>query len=78
MNEEENHARNGVTDCPESRNEENHKDIMLWDSSRYAKVVLRFLRVDNQGLLETKNLIFGWGNLRFECRDNVRLGKSSF
>ncbi|KAD5802991.1 hypothetical protein E3N88_14351 [Mikania micrantha] len=44
MNVGENRARNGVTDCPESRNEENFKDIMFWDYSRYAKVVLGFLR----------------------------------
>ncbi|KAD2805462.1 hypothetical protein E3N88_38839 [Mikania micrantha] len=46
MNVGENRVRNGVTDCPESRNEENYKDIMLWDSSRYAKYP-KYLRVPN-------------------------------
>ncbi|KAD4983017.1 hypothetical protein E3N88_19688 [Mikania micrantha] len=32
----ENRAQNGVTDCPESRNEENFQSIELLDSSRYA------------------------------------------
>ncbi|KAD4585961.1 hypothetical protein E3N88_23562 [Mikania micrantha] len=36
----ENRARNGVTDCPESRNEENYKDIMFWNSSRSAKPLM--------------------------------------
>ncbi|KAD6453492.1 hypothetical protein E3N88_08197 [Mikania micrantha] len=34
MNVGENRARNGVTDCPESRNEENFQSIELLDSSR--------------------------------------------
>ncbi|KAD6796593.1 hypothetical protein E3N88_07489 [Mikania micrantha] len=36
MNVGENRAQNGVTDCPESRNEENFQSIELLDSSRYA------------------------------------------
>ncbi|KAD1625206.1 hypothetical protein E3N88_42527 [Mikania micrantha] len=34
MNVGGNRARNGVTDCPESRNEENFQSIELLDSSR--------------------------------------------
>ncbi|KAD6119437.1 hypothetical protein E3N88_10708 [Mikania micrantha] len=37
MNVGENRARNGVTDCPESRNEENFQSIELLDSSRHQK-----------------------------------------
>ncbi|KAD2171602.1 hypothetical protein E3N88_41704 [Mikania micrantha] len=44
MNVGENRARNGVTDCPESRNEENFQSMELLDSSRYAKERLRILR----------------------------------
>ncbi|KAD4584929.1 hypothetical protein E3N88_22530 [Mikania micrantha] len=36
MNVGENRVRNGVTDCPESRNEEIFQNIELLDSSRYA------------------------------------------
>ncbi|KAD7477741.1 hypothetical protein E3N88_00877 [Mikania micrantha] len=42
MNVCENRARNGVTDCPESRNEENFQSIELLDSSRK---VAGFIRV---------------------------------
>ncbi|KAD7117246.1 hypothetical protein E3N88_04514 [Mikania micrantha] len=34
MNVGENRAQNGVTDCPESRNEENFQSIELLDSPR--------------------------------------------
>ncbi|KAD5960996.1 hypothetical protein E3N88_12469 [Mikania micrantha] len=44
MNVGENRARNGITDCPESRNEENFQSIGLLDSSRYATERLRTLR----------------------------------
>ncbi|KAD3640254.1 hypothetical protein E3N88_29477 [Mikania micrantha] len=39
MNVGENRARNGVTDCPESRNEENFQSIELLDSSRIILLV---------------------------------------
>ncbi|KAD4585243.1 hypothetical protein E3N88_22844 [Mikania micrantha] len=44
VNVGENRARNGVTDCPESRNEEKFKSMELLDSSRYATKWLRILR----------------------------------
>ncbi|KAD6454595.1 hypothetical protein E3N88_09301 [Mikania micrantha] len=43
MNVGENRARNGVTGCPESKNEEKFLSIELLDSSRYAKDGLRVL-----------------------------------
>ncbi|KAD3337549.1 hypothetical protein E3N88_33069 [Mikania micrantha] len=39
MNVGGNRARNGVTDCPESRNEENFQSIELLDSSRIILLV---------------------------------------
>ncbi|KAD1495154.1 hypothetical protein E3N88_42730 [Mikania micrantha] len=39
----ENRAQNGVTDCPESRNEENFQSMEFLGSSRYAKERLRIL-----------------------------------
>ncbi|KAD3640516.1 hypothetical protein E3N88_29739 [Mikania micrantha] len=45
MNVGENRAQNGVTDCPESRNEENFQSMELPNSSRYATERLRTLRV---------------------------------
>ncbi|KAD6454275.1 hypothetical protein E3N88_08981 [Mikania micrantha] len=44
MNVGENRARNRVTDCPESRNEEKSQSMELLDSSRYATERLRILR----------------------------------
>ncbi|KAD4584981.1 hypothetical protein E3N88_22582 [Mikania micrantha] len=44
VNVGENRARNGVTDCPESRNEENFQSMELLDSSRYATERLMILR----------------------------------
>ncbi|KAD1768272.1 hypothetical protein E3N88_42323 [Mikania micrantha] len=44
VNVGENRARNGVTDCPESRNEEKFQRMELLDSSRYATERLRILR----------------------------------
>ncbi|KAD3336304.1 hypothetical protein E3N88_31823 [Mikania micrantha] len=44
VNVGENRARNGVTDCLESRNEENFQSMELLDSSRYATERLRILR----------------------------------
>ncbi|KAD4179972.1 hypothetical protein E3N88_28563 [Mikania micrantha] len=44
MNVGENRVRNGVLDCPESKNEEKFLSIELLDSSRYAKARLRVLR----------------------------------
>ncbi|KAD5802833.1 hypothetical protein E3N88_14193 [Mikania micrantha] len=44
VNAGENRARNGVTDCPESRNEEKFQSMELLDSSRYATKILRILR----------------------------------
>ncbi|KAD2805627.1 hypothetical protein E3N88_39004 [Mikania micrantha] len=43
VNVGENRARNGVTDCPESRNEEKFQSMELLDSSRYATERLRIL-----------------------------------
>ncbi|KAD3338015.1 hypothetical protein E3N88_33536 [Mikania micrantha] len=41
MNVGGNRARNGVTDCPESRNEENFQSIELLDSSRnYLSIII--------------------------------------
>ncbi|KAD2394275.1 hypothetical protein E3N88_41252 [Mikania micrantha] len=44
MNVGENHARNGVMDFSESRNEEKSQSMELLDSSRYATKWLRILR----------------------------------
>ncbi|KAD2805878.1 hypothetical protein E3N88_39255 [Mikania micrantha] len=44
MNMGENRARNGVTDCPKSRNKEKFQSMELLDSSRYATERLRTLR----------------------------------
>ncbi|KAD5508621.1 hypothetical protein E3N88_16324 [Mikania micrantha] len=41
MNVGENRAQNGVTDCPESRNEENFQSIELLDSSRSRPRLIR-------------------------------------
>ncbi|KAD3336655.1 hypothetical protein E3N88_32174 [Mikania micrantha] len=51
VNMGENRARNGVTDCPESRNEEKSQSMEHLDSSRYATKRLRILREDYYLLL---------------------------
>ncbi|KAD4982503.1 hypothetical protein E3N88_19174 [Mikania micrantha] len=44
VNVGENRARNGVTDCPESRNEGKFQSMEFLDSSRYTTKRLRILR----------------------------------
>ncbi|KAC9514747.1 hypothetical protein E3N88_45719 [Mikania micrantha] len=60
MNVGENRARNGVTDCPESQNEEKFQSMELLDSSQYATERLRTLR----GTRWLKNILDSSGFLR--------------
>ncbi|KAD3066822.1 hypothetical protein E3N88_34702 [Mikania micrantha] len=48
MNVGENRARNGVTDCPESRNEENFQSIELLDSSRSRRNIRHSTEVEEE------------------------------
>ncbi|KAD6118776.1 hypothetical protein E3N88_10047 [Mikania micrantha] len=66
MNVGVNRARNGVTDCPELRNEENFQSIELLDSSRLHEM-LSYLQISNKKATRRTSDEFSSSKLKFEA-----------